>query len=75
MATLPATGSEISFGRVNRAYTNLAPGSAGDAPSGGQNIRLSNTLGANAVYGVNQTAGTEIRFSATFGGRTAPYTY
>ncbi len=75
MATLPATGNQISFGKVNQAYTNNTPGSAGNAPSGGQNIRLSSVLGANAAYGVNQTAGTQISFSATFGGRTTPYPY
>ncbi len=72
---LPATGSAISFGRVNQAYTNLAPGSAGNAPSGGQNISLSSVLGSNPTYGVGQTVGTEISFSATFGGRYYPYTY
>lgn len=75
MAILPATGSAISFGKVNQAYTNLTPGSAGNAPAGGQNIRLSAVLGNNATYGVNQTAGTQISFSATFGGRTTPYNY
>lgn len=72
---LPATGSQISFGRVNQAYTNNAPGSVGNAPSGGQNISLSSTLGANPIYTVGQTAGTQISFSATFGGRYYPFTY
>jgi hypothetical protein len=72
---LPATGSQISFGRVNQAYTNNAPGAAGNAPSGGQNISLSATLGSQPVYGVSQAVGTEIRFSATFGGRYYPFTY
>jgi hypothetical protein len=72
---LPATGSELSFGRVNRAYTNNLPGAAGNAPSGGQNIRLSAILGNNATYGINQAAGTQIRFSQTFGGRSYPFTY
>ena len=72
---LPATGSQISFGRVNQAFTNYAPGAAGTAPSGGQMIKLSATLGALSTYGINQTAGTQIRFSATFGGKSYPYTY
>lgn len=72
---LPASGSEISFGRVNRAYTNYTPGAAGNAPGGGQNISLSSVLGANSTYGVNQSAGTQIRFSQTFGSRYYPYTY
>lgn len=73
--TLPATGSQISFGRVNQAYTNIAPGTAGNAPAGGQNIKLSAVLGANSTYGINQTAGSQISFSSTFGGRSYPYTY
>jgi hypothetical protein len=73
MAILPATGSAISFGQVNRAYTNKTPGSAGNAPAGGQNIKLSAVLGNNFTYGVNQAVGTQIKFSATFGGRTTPY--
>lgn len=72
---LPATGSQISFGRVNQAYTNISPGTAGNAPSGGQNIRLSSVLGANATYGISQTAGTQFSFSSKFGGRYYPYTY
>lgn len=73
--TLPATGSQLSFGRVNQAFTNYTPGTAGNAPVGGQNIKLSAVLGANATYGVSQTAGTQISFSATFGGKSYPYTY
>jgi hypothetical protein len=72
---LPATGSQISFGRVNQAYTNNVPGSAGSAPSGGQNISLSSVLGSNPTYGVGQTTGTQISFAATFGGRFYPFTY
>jgi hypothetical protein len=73
MAVLPATGSAISFGQVNRAYTNQTPGAAGNAPAGGQNIKLSAVLGNNATYGIGQAAGTQIKFSATFGGKTTPY--
>lgn len=73
---LNATGSELTFGRVNYAYTSNTPGSAGAAPTGGQNISLSSTLGANATYGSpSKTAGTQISFSAHFGGRYYPYTY
>lgn len=75
MAILPATGSAISFGQVNQGFTNNTPGSAGNAPSGGQNIKLSAVLGANPTYTVNQTAGTQISFSSTFGGKTTPYNY
>lgn len=73
--TLPPTGSAISFGRVNQAFTNNAPGAAGNAPSGGQNIKLSAVLGNNATYTIGQTAGTQISFSATFGGKSYPFTY
>lgn len=80
--TLPATGSQISFGRVHNAYAHNPPTqnrqagvAPGDAPTGGFNIKLSAVLGANATYGINQTAGTQISFSATFGGKTYPYTY
>jgi hypothetical protein len=71
--TLPATGSAISFGTVNRVFTNQTPGAAGNAPAGGKNIALSSVLGNNATYGINQAAGTQISFSATFGGKTGPY--
>ena len=53
------------MGGVKLAYTNVAPGA-------GQNIALSATLGAS--YG-GKVAGTQISFSSTFGGKTAPYTY
>lgn len=80
--TLPATGAQISFGRVHNAYTNNPPTqftqagrAGGNAPTGGFNIKLSSVLGANAAYGINQTAGTQISFSAKFGGKPYPYTY
>jgi len=74
MAILPASGSAISFGQVNRAFTNQTPGAVGNAPSGGSNIKLSSVLGNSATYGINQAAGTAIKFSQTFGGKTTPYT-
>jgi hypothetical protein len=73
MATLPATGSQISFGQVNRVFTNQTPGAAGNAPSGGQNIKLSAILGNNATYTIGQAVGTQIKFSATFGNKSGPY--
>jgi len=74
MATaLPGTGSPISFGQVNRVFTNKTPGVAPDAPGGGQNIKLSSVLGSNSTYTINQTAGTQIKFAATFGGKIGPY--
>lgn len=71
MGLIPATGSAITFGKVNQAYTNNAPGAAGNAPTGGQNIKLSQVLAAN----VGQAAGTPIKFSQVFGGRTTPFNY
>ena len=73
MATLPATGSAISFGQVNRVFTNQTPGAAGNAPSGGQNIKLSTVLGNNGTYGIGQAVGTQIRFSQTFWGKVGSY--
>ena len=71
--TLPATGSAISFGQVNRVFTNNAAGAAGNAPTGGQNIKLSAVLGSSSTYTISQAAGTQIKFSATFGGKIGPY--
>jgi len=66
MGTLPATGTEISMGKVYQAYTNTAP-------TGGTNI------GLNAELGVNQPgivgAGAETEFSTDFGGLNTPYDY
>ena len=73
MATLPATGAQISFGQVNRVFTNNTPGAVGNAPAGGQNIKLSAVLGNNGTYGIGQAIGTQISFSAVFGGKTGPY--
>ena len=64
MSILPATGTEITMGRVRKAYTNTAP-------AAGANIALSGTM---APY-VGQSTGTQITLSSKFGGRTFPYTY
>ncbi len=61
MAILPATGSQKSFGRVRRGYSN-------QAPAAGQNISLRGTLGA--YLGISSGS---ISLSQTFGGRTTPY--
>jgi hypothetical protein len=73
MAITAATGSAISFGRVNKVFTNNDPGAAGNAPAGGQNIRLSSVLGANSTYGTPQAAGTQISFALRFWGQSGPY--
>ena len=75
--TLGSTGSEMSFGRINRAFTNNLPGAAGNAPAGGQNIRLSAVLGSNpgTYNGVNYGVGVQISLTIAFGGKTYPFTY
>lgn len=67
MSILPATGSAITMGGVYVAYSN-----ASTSTLAGDNIKLSGTLGNS--YGGKAT-GTQISFSATFGGKTTPYTY
>jgi hypothetical protein len=78
MAILPATGSAIAMGKTHRAFTNIVPGAAGNANTsgtgGGQNIKLSAILGVG-FGNVGYVAGTQIRFSQTFGGKTTPYSY
>jgi hypothetical protein len=64
VAILPATGSAIKMGGVKQAYSNVAP-------AAGQNISLTGTLGAF----IGRASGISTPFSATFGGRTTPYTY
>lgn len=63
MPLLPATGSEITMGRVRKSYNNAAP-------AAGQNISLRGTLGGY----IGQSTGS-ITLSARFGGKTNPYTY
>ena len=69
MATLPATGQTISFGRVYSAFTNAAYPTAG-----GTNVSLSATLGANYALPL-KPGGTTISLSATFGSANSPYPY
>jgi hypothetical protein len=64
MSILPATGTEITMGRVYTAKTNTAA-------SSGANIALSGTM---ATYR-GQSSGTQISLSSAFGGMTFPYTY
>jgi len=67
----PATGQAITFGKVNKAFTNNYPNTGGNAPSGGKNIKLSAVLGTF----VSISTGTQIRFSQQLGGRPTPYDY
>lgn len=72
MSVLPATGSAISMGKVQQAYNNVTAGTGASATAGSTNVKLSASLGAS--YG-GKVAGAQISFSATFGGKTTPYTY
>lgn len=61
-SVLPATGAEISLGRVNKAYTNLAYGTANNSLA---------SLGTQ----IGISSGLQVNLSASFGGRTAPFNY
>lgn len=61
MATLPATGSAITFTNVKKGYSNSAPGA-------GANVALRGTLGP-----YRSISSGAISLSSTFGGWPAPY--
>lgn len=67
MGILPATGTEISMGKVAVAYGIHG----GYPPPAGSNIRLSGTLGPE----IGITSGSETSFSEDFGGKTTPNDY
>lgn len=78
MATLPASGSAISFGQVNQAFTSYTPGATGNAPAGGQTIKLSGVLGGQTIYHPSDSVistGTLISLSLTFGGKSYTVNY
>jgi hypothetical protein len=64
MALLPATGSEITMGKVQKGYSNITA-------SAGSNLTLSSTLGPYK----GKSTGTQISLSSTFGGATTPYNF
>lgn len=64
MALLPATGTEITMGKVRKGYSNITAGA-------GSNLTLSATLGPYK----GKSAGTQISLSSTFGGATTPYAF
>jgi len=66
MGVLPPSGSQISMGRAGQAYNNVAPGGQNVSFGGSAGISLNAQIGRGAI----NTA-----FSATFGGRTTPFTY
>jgi hypothetical protein len=73
MGQLPATGTEISMGRISQAL-----GLTG-APSAGSNIGLNATLGTGrnrATTVISSIAsGSQTEEGASFGGLTSPNTY
>jgi hypothetical protein len=72
VAVLPNTGQAISMGKVQQAYNNVTAGTGANAPTGSINVKLSAVLGVQ--YG-GKSAGAQISFSSTFGGKTTPYGY
>ena len=61
MASLPATGSAVTFTNVRKGYGNTTP-------CAGSNVSLRGTL--VAYVGISSGA---ISLSTNFGGRTTPY--
>jgi hypothetical protein len=64
MALLPATGTEITMGKVRKGYSNTTA-------TAGSNLTLSATLGPYK----GKSPGTAISLSSTFGGATTPYNF
>jgi|TARA_B100001093_G_scaffold518879_1_gene605376 hypothetical protein len=76
MGTIPATGTEVSMGRISRA---LGTTSATYPPAAGSNIKLNGTLGINrsnaTTFIPNIVSGSETQESEDFGGLDTPNTY
>lgn len=75
MGVIPATGSEVSMGRISRALglTGAYP------PPAGSNIKLNGTLGINRSLATtnisNIASGSSTEESGDFGGLDTPNTY
>ena len=75
MGVIPATGTEISMGRISRALgtTSAYP------PPASSNIKLNGTLGinrSNATTNIsNIVSGSSTEESSDFGGLDTPNTY
>ena len=75
MGVIPATGSEVSMGRISRALgtTSAYP------PPAGSNIKLNGTLGinrSNAVTNISDiVSGSSTEESGDFGVLDTPNTY
>ena len=75
MGVIPATGTEVSMGRISRALglTGAYP------PPAGSNIKLNGTLGINRSLATtnisNIASGSSTEESGDFGGLDTPNTY
>ena len=75
MGVIPATGTEISMGRISRALgtTSAYP------PPAGADIKLNGTLGinrSNAITNISDiVSGSSTEESGDFGGLDTPNTY
>ena len=75
MGIIPATGTEISMGRISRALgtTSAYP------PPAGTDIKLNGTLGinrSNAITNISDiVSGSSTEESSDFGGLDTPNTY
>jgi len=75
MGIIPATGSQVSMGRISRSL-GISPSYP---PSAGANISLNGTLGGQRSLATtpisNIGGGTQTRESTDFGGLTTPQDY
>ena len=75
MGVIPATGTEISMGRISRALGNTSA----YPPPAGTNIKLNGTLGinrSNATTNISDiVSGSSTEESSDFGGLDTPNTY
>jgi hypothetical protein len=74
MGQIPATGSEISMGRISQAL-----GTTAGFPTAGANVGLNNTLGRNRSLATtvisNIASGATTSESSDFGGLDTPNAY
>lgn len=75
MGVIPATGSEVSMGRISRALGT----SSSYPPPAGTDIKLNGTLGINrsnaTTFIPNIISGSSTEESGDFGGLDTPNTY
>jgi hypothetical protein len=68
MGTIPATGAELSMGRMGAAYYNGAPTTQVSYGTSAPTRRLYTQI-------AGRTATQTTALSAVYGGRTTPFTY